>query len=153
VRERHHAALASGGDGEHVVRVLCSEYALRTSAGALDPAPDDDYAVAATRLTRALTRELGADDLALLGWAAECVPHRTIAEWTGASYDATTKRIWRLCQRLRRRAREIVAAWPDPREREAIARMTGISTAILDTGEAREKGRGGRAHRSGGAER
>ena len=147
VRERHYGALADPSDGERVVRTLSSEYALRASAGALAPPRDDPYALAAARLTEALTRDLATDDLALLGWAAECIPHRTIAEWTGASYEATTKRIWRLCQRLRKRAREIVASWPDDAEREAVARMIGVlampATARDEAGETRATGSGG----------
>jgi len=126
VRERFYGELAGSNDGERVVRTLSSEYALRASAGSLAPPHDDPYTIAAARLIDALTRDLSTDDLALLGWAAECVPHRTIAGWTGATYEATTKRIWRLCQRLRKRAQAIVAAWPDDAEREAVRRMVGV---------------------------
>lgn len=129
VRERYYGALAGPSDGERVVRTLSSEYALRASAGALAPPREDPYALAAARLSDALTRDLSTEDLALLGWAAECIPHRTIADWTGASYEATTKRIWRLCQRLRKRAREIVATWPEDAEREAVARMIGVDAS------------------------
>lgn len=148
VRERYYGEIAGQMDGERVVRTLSSEYALRSSAGALAPPDDDPYAAAAARLTDALTRDLGSDDLALLGWAAECIPHRTIAEWTGASYEATTKRIWRLCQRLRKRAVEIVAAWPDPAERDAVARMIGVVAPRVDACGASAETRA-----SGGAER
>lgn len=149
VRERNHAA-AAWGDGETVVRGLCSEHALRASG--YESAPDGDvYAVVAVRLADALVRELTDDERAILGWVAECVPHRTIAEWTGASYEATTKRIWRLCQRLRRRAREIVSAWPEDEDRAAIAHMLGIPVAALPI--TRIGLADGAGTRSGGAER
>jgi hypothetical protein len=73
------------------------------------------------RLARELIRELSHDEQRLLAWMAESVPYRQIAEWTGASYDATAKRIQRLLKRVRAAAVVRTATWSD-RDRAALAR-------------------------------
>lgn len=122
-------------DGESVVEPLCSEYVLRLSAGemmvresapgpSLSASRDDDEVDPAPvlRLAAALRRATTTDEQMLLAWVAQRVPHRTIAMWLGVSYDAATKRIWRLTRRLRG-AGVRHAATLEPGERREIERF------------------------------
>jgi DNA-directed RNA polymerase specialized sigma24 family protein len=131
-RDRHYraAATASGATppgGEPVVRTACSEQMVRESVEVwreVDAERRDERNLKPTpaeRLARELVRELSSDEQRILAWMAESVPYRQIAEWTGASYDATSKRIQRLLQRLRAVAVARTATWSD-RERAALAR-------------------------------
>jgi DNA-directed RNA polymerase specialized sigma24 family protein len=97
------------GTGEVVVPSLHSQSALRVSESAVQYGGEESPRDAATnrgvaRLATLLFDELSDSDRQLVAWVAEAVPHREIAAWLGATYEATTKRIWRLCRRLRQRA-------------------------------------------------
>jgi DNA-directed RNA polymerase specialized sigma24 family protein len=112
-RHRRYVQASAVGEPEAVVRSLCSESALRASGGAaLDAAlgaalgeADDRTAEPTSRAHRrlgaALVAELSDEERLIIGWVAEAVPYRQIAAWLGAGYDATSKRIWRLCRRLK----------------------------------------------------
>jgi DNA-directed RNA polymerase specialized sigma24 family protein len=104
-RHRHHVQASAVGEPEAVVWSLCSESALRASGSApREDAADRAYApalLARRRLGAALMVELSEEEQCIIGWVAEAVPYRQIAAWLNASYDATSKRIWRLCRRLR----------------------------------------------------
>lgn len=111
-RMRRHAAVAEAPDhpAERVVRSLCSENAKRASGDPWTPPVLDS---ALSRLGELLTRDLTEEEQQLLAWVAEGVEHRQIAAWLGNSYAATTKRIWRVCARLRELAPVYVAAMPE----------------------------------------
>jgi len=51
------------------------------------------------------------------------MPHRQIAEWLGVSYDAATKRIWRLKRRLQSLAAEHYARISGAHERRELERL------------------------------
>lgn len=101
----------TNGTGERFVYALSSAHALRSTrdaAASLEDASgyDSDALRALAERLRAATTE---QEQAIMGWLAERVPHRTIATWLDAGYDATTKRIWRLCRKLRGVAERYVA--------------------------------------------
>ena len=112
-RERHYHDAATLADGEFVVRSVCSEQVLRDASGEMlgstsssdlsDRGTDAvvDEAVVVRRLARELMSELTDEEQRIVVWVAESVPYREIASWLGSSYDATSKRIWRLLKRLR----------------------------------------------------
>src|SRR5262245_16196167 len=98
-RVKNYDAASEDRSGEWVVSSLCSEDALRTSRG-----PDGDarlMSAALRRLATELRAGLTTEEESILVWVSEQVPHAQIAEWLGVGYDACTKRIWRLCRRLR----------------------------------------------------
>lgn len=119
-RERYHSAAASDTTGEWIVPSLCSESALRSSAGpdaqSLDASPTLD------RLAADLGRQLTEQERVILGWVGQGISHREIAEWLEVSYEAATKRIWRLCRRLRMEAAKQAEQYA-PRERSEIERF------------------------------
>jgi DNA-directed RNA polymerase specialized sigma24 family protein len=99
-REQHYGdAVEFEGNTEQVVRGLCSEDALRASAG---PAADESERAshALHRLALRLGASLSAEEKEMLGWVGAGVPRRQIAEWLGMGYDAARKRIYRLSRRL-----------------------------------------------------
>jgi DNA-directed RNA polymerase specialized sigma24 family protein len=140
-RERHYADAADGHAGEAVVVPLVSAYLQRISAGPeMDEGADRAGGVAAIGVP-ADTVDHGAEpasgssavvlDLALhlravttdeeqllLTWVAEGVPHRTISAWLGIRYEAATKRVWRLCQKLRAAAVRYAATLPPEAQAE-----------------------------------
>jgi hypothetical protein len=81
---------------ETVVMPLTSEYSRR-GAGSVP----EDMAPALARMATWVRDQLGEVDQRILGWQAYGVPHRRIAEWLGTSYDAATKRVWRLTRKAR----------------------------------------------------
>jgi DNA-directed RNA polymerase specialized sigma24 family protein len=98
-RERYYDAAGEDRSGEWVVPSLCSEDLLRTSGG---PDVSPGFASGALgRLVAELREGLTPEEESILVWVSERVPHAQIATWLGTSYDACTKRIWRLCRRLR----------------------------------------------------
>src|SRR4051812_20795646 len=99
--EARYALLTSTDGGEYVVRSLCSEATLRASAGPDREVTPDRAAGALQELTALIMASMSPEEQMILGWVSASVPHRRIAEWIGASYAATTKRIWRLERRLR----------------------------------------------------
>ena len=126
-RQRHYADAAETQTGEAVVVPLVSEYLRRVSEGVddTDDASSERRGVQRDAAAHGSTSDaIGAagvhgasgtvmqlalhlravttdEERLLLTWVAEGVPHRTIASWLGVRYDAATKRIWRLCQKLR----------------------------------------------------
>ena len=124
-RERYYLRVAEGV--ERVVLTASSESAVRDSYG---PAEEPEALSAAReKILAALRRELTHDEEMILGWAAQAIPHRQIAEWMGMSYDAATKRIWRLCRRLRVRLAAHIAALPPEEQRDAL-RIVPLAVAV-----------------------
>jgi DNA-directed RNA polymerase specialized sigma24 family protein len=116
-RRRHHEDAAYDDDGSvAVVRSVCAESTIAASRGAL--ASDSPHPTALEQLAAAMAAELDDETIRLLTWIGRAVPHRTIAEWLGKSYDATTKQIWRLCRRLERAAPQYAATLPPDVQRE-----------------------------------
>lgn len=122
-RERHQGDAATVLYGEHVVRSVCSEHAIRASAGPLLALVDDagDRTVAQQAriaLATALRAYLSDDDRRLIAWVEDAVPCREVASWLGISYEAAAKRITRLRQRLRVQAAACIAQLDAPLRRE-----------------------------------
>jgi hypothetical protein len=116
-RRRHHEDAAYDADTSvAVVRSVCAESTIAASRGAL--ATDSPHPTALEQLAAAMAAELDDETIRLLTWIGRAVPHRTIAEWLGKSYDATTKQIWRLGRRLERAAPQYAAALPPDVQRE-----------------------------------
>jgi hypothetical protein len=74
-----------------------------------------------------------ADERRVLGYLAERVPQRLIAEWTGVSHDAMRKRILRLRVRLRAEVLRYAETLPT-RERTEVMRALGRGGQIGDVG-------------------
>ena len=110
-----YAEMSETSGFEPVVRCLLSE-ATRRASGELN---DDDSQLATRALARIgirLRDAMSVEEQELMTWVSNRIPHRLIAEWIGASYAATTKRIWRLERRLKEVAeRHRAAAAPDER--------------------------------------
>ena len=125
-RHRRHVQASAVGEPEAVVWSLCSESALRASAGATREEADDRVHTPAStarhRLGAALVRELSEEEQLIIAWVAEAVPYRQIAAWLGATYDVMSKRIWRLCRRLKQLA-PIHASAFDAAERAELERF------------------------------
>jgi hypothetical protein len=122
VRDRHYADASDAGVvAERVVVALCSESALRASAGPeiATPAP---VSSGLARLATILEAELSEEELLLLTWRSAGVPLRQIAAWLAIGYDAAAKRTMRLCHRLRAVARLRVESFP-PEERQELDRF------------------------------
>ena len=117
-RRRHHEDAAYDVDGGAlaVVRSVCAESTIAASRGMT--AADAAHPTALEQLATAMAAELDDETIRLLTWIGRAVPHRTIAEWLGKSYDATTKQIWRLCRRLERAAPQYAATLPSDVQRE-----------------------------------
>jgi DNA-directed RNA polymerase specialized sigma24 family protein len=107
-------------EGGDVVASTCSQASLAASAGPESSTPHVSPAV--RRLTDDLTARLSPEDRLVLVWLGERVSHRQIAEWLGISYAACTKRIWRLCRRLRTRAIARAGDYSSD-DRRALARV------------------------------
>lgn len=128
-------------DGERVVGALCSEYLLRLAAGPTTRVVREAPALDATVLDAAPVLHLAAalraatttDEQLMLAWVAHRVPHRTIAAWLGVSYDVATKRLWRLCRRLRAAAVRHAAtlAEDERREVERFLRRAGALPPLV----------------------
>jgi len=107
---------------EAAVASTCSEASLRASAGAYGEEASRSPAIAG------LLAEVDAlttmEERRLLGYLAERVPQRLIADWTGVSHDAMRKRILRLRVRLRAGVLRYAATLP-ARERAEVMRALG----------------------------
>lgn len=129
--ERHSRLEAAAAEelregGEAVLASTCSAASVRASAGqeitevVLSPGMS-----AVLDTVRELTSE---EERRVLGWLAERVPQRLIAEWTGVSHDVARKRIARLRARLRtavlRRADALSGA-----DRTSVMRVLGRGVA------------------------
>ncbi|MGH7618441.1 MAG: RNA polymerase sigma factor [Gemmatimonadaceae bacterium] len=119
-RDRHHSAASGERFGEMAVWSACSENALRLSAGrdvaTCEPSP------AIARLSHALDARLTDEERLILTWVSEGISRSVIAEWVGMSPDGCTKRVWRLCRRLRAVAERHCAA-ASASDRRAIERV------------------------------
>ena len=101
-RDRNYVAASEHRLGEWVVPSTCSEAARRASAG--PDAPRSEMSNGLRRLAEDLAATLTDEERAILAWIAEGVSRGTIATWLGIGHDACTKRVWRLCHRLRAEA-------------------------------------------------
>lgn len=100
-----------------VLRTLCSAYALRGSAPGGDPGEEVSPALA--RLATEIENRATDEERQLLHWLGQKVGHGQIAAWLGVSYDAASKRLWRLCKRLRTEVSELVRSLPAGEREEA----------------------------------
>jgi RNA polymerase sigma factor (sigma-70 family) len=121
-RIQHYERAASGGAADGVITSVCSAHAVRESAPAFDAEGVTTPRTPAMRLATALLAELTEDDHRIIGWIGEEVPYREIAAWLGISYDAASKRIWRLTRRLRAAALARAETMDDT-DRAALVRM------------------------------
>jgi hypothetical protein len=97
----------------------------------------------AKRFAEAVTSELTEGDCLVLGWRAEYIPMRVIADWIGISYEGARKRLSRLHLRARQIAYAELATWT-PDERHAFLIAFGIGGAAADDSTERpDGGRGG----------
>jgi len=133
-RDRSHRSAATVAGGEYVVRTVCSEQAVRESSGmwaegdSRENVAEGANTGAGERLANALMAQLSTDEQRIIAWVSESVPYRQIAEWTGGSYAATSKRIWRLLRRLRGAALSRASTWSDE-DRSALARYFSRRTS------------------------
>ena len=132
--------IAAGGiadSPEAAVASTCSEASLRASAG--PAAEETSRSPAVAGLIAELDALTTVEERRLLGFLAERVPQRLIAEWTGVSHDAMRKRILRLRVRLRAEVLRYASTLP-ARERAEVMRALGRrgegGGAGLDVGEA-----------------
>lgn len=105
---------------EVVFRTLCSEHALRESDR--DGDTREDISPVLARMAREIHRRATDEERQLLRWLEEKMTHRQIAAWLGVNDDAASKRLWRLCKRLRAEVWQLVGALP-PGERREIDRF------------------------------
>jgi DNA-directed RNA polymerase specialized sigma24 family protein len=119
-RDRYYSSASGSGAVEGVVESLCSESARRASEGpSLGDAAVSD---ALAHLAAVLREDLSEDEVLLLAWRSAGVPHRQVAAWLGISYEAASKRVARLLQRLRAIAWLRAESFP-PEERAEIERF------------------------------
>ena len=145
-RDRHQRDAADVRYGEHAVRSLCSEHALRVSDGASMTLVDGegeraDFNSGRTALAAALRARLSVEERRLIAWVEDAVPCREIAGWLGITYDAAAKRIARLKQKLRALAPECITTLDDEQRRElarllpTIAGSAGTSSRRSPSGD------------------
>ena len=141
-REKWYVAAADASNVEGVVGSVCSEASVRASRGfatferyvGKDDIADDSLDSLESRpravvtLITQLIATMSDEDQQIAAWLYERVPYRDIARWLGVSYDAASKRGWRLGQRLRAEALRLVArASPDDLpEIRAFLRRVGL---------------------------
>lgn len=136
LRERLRESIVDGQAVEQIVRGVCSQYSLESSAGPRgdgesEPGGIDDPDTALRKVARRIAGELTPEQRAHVEWLAREIPQRVIAEWLGIEYEAAAKRGTRLCAGLRRRALALIDSLP-PEERRQIARgfvITGDAAA------------------------
>ena len=87
-----------------------------------EPADSDTGARVLATVVARLYDAMSTEERVIVGWLSERVPHRQIAAWLGVSYDAATKRAWRLVHRLRAEVAREAAALP-AEERDELARF------------------------------
>ena len=124
-RERIHFSASEDHLGVRIVASAHSQDSLRVSAG--PDAGTESMSVALKRLAAELGESLTSEESAIMVWVSESVPHGEIARWLGISHQACTKRIWRLCNRLRSLAATRVAQFsrPERLEVERFMRRAG----------------------------
>lgn len=135
--QAHDAASDPIGD-EQVVSSTCSQASLDASSG-ID-ACEQHVARGLVRLVEDLVATLSTDDRLILSWLGECVPHRSIADWLGMSYGACTKRVWRLCRRLRDRAVMIAQEYDGDDRRDVERLMQRVARVARADAKSRRAG-------------
>lgn len=134
VRERYHTTASDAlGGADHVVVALCSESAVRASAGPELGGPAS-LSSGIARLAKILQAELLEEELLLLTWRGAGVPLRQISTWLDISYDAAAKRTLRLCHRLREVARRRVESFPPEERREVDRFFRRVNTVSAASG-------------------
>jgi hypothetical protein len=114
---------------ERRIEHVCSEGALRDSLG---PAVHQGATSRVVEGLAAFIRmHLTDEEQQILAWEERRMPHRQIAEWLGVSYDAATKRVWRLKRRAQTLAAHYAQVLPpeDRRELERLFRRAGVNGA------------------------
>jgi hypothetical protein len=116
-----------GASRQLALAETCSQASLRAS----DPAYGEGAprSAAFEGLLALVRRETSDEERRVLGWLAERVPQRLIAEWSGTTHDAMRKRVLRLRARMRRVVLEYVTALPDA-ERAPLLRVLGRGPAL-----------------------
>jgi len=112
---------------ERLIEHVCSEGALRDALGPSVRQPSTSRVVAG--LAAFIRVHLTEEEQQILAWEERRVPHRQIAEWLGVSYDAATKRIWRLKRRSQTLAAHYAQVMPpeDRREMERLFRRAAVN--------------------------
>jgi RNA polymerase sigma factor (sigma-70 family) len=121
------SAAAWAGDGERVVREVCSEASIRASAGPAAEAPA--LSPVLDRLSRVIDAGITDDERQILRWVSASIPQRLIAEWLGITHNAARVRVLRLRERLIEIALKDIGPWR-PGEREELYqffRRSGLS--------------------------
>lgn len=147
-RQRMHEVASEEYFGVHVVASAHSQGSLRLSAG--PDAPADSMSIALRRLADELGASLTKEESVIMVWVSEGVPHRQIAKWLDISYDACTKRIWRLCGRLRGEAAKRLAHY-SLTERTEIERFMRRAGDAAPAANRRPSGKGAATTRAGSA--
>jgi DNA-directed RNA polymerase specialized sigma24 family protein len=125
----------------------CSESALRDALGPDASGPEASRAI--EELVGYMRLRLTDEEQQILGWDERRVAHRQIAEWLGVSYDATTKRVWRLKRRLQALVADYCAHAPTP-ERAELERLfrraghNGVTAAVDRSAQTADAERGSR---------
>jgi RNA polymerase sigma factor (sigma-70 family) len=111
------SAIVWSGDGERVVREVCSEASIRASAGpGAEPPP---LSPVIERLSRVINAGLTDDERQVLRWVSAGIPQRVIADWLGITHNAARVRVLRLRERLIELALRGDAAWT-PLQRQEL---------------------------------
>jgi RNA polymerase sigma factor (sigma-70 family) len=121
------AAAAWTGDGERVVREVCSEASIRASAGPAAESPP--LSPVLERLSRVIDAGITDEERQILRWVSASIPQRLIAEWLGITHNAARVRVLRLRERLIELAIHDDGPWR-PGEREELYeffRRSGLS--------------------------
>ena len=104
-RQRIYRQAALDMDGsEPVIVALCSSSALRVSQGRVTESSSRASNPAVAHWVSLIRLQLTEDELKLLQWAGDMIPRRSMAEWLGADYDTTKRRVTRLLHRARKLA-------------------------------------------------
>jgi len=134
------SAAAWSGDGERVVREVCSEASIRASAGPASEAPP--LSPVLERLSRVIDSGISDEERQMLRWVSASIPQRLIAEWLGITHNAARVRVLRLRERLIEIAlRSDVARSSGEREElYEFFRRSGLSERARRALEARDGG-------------
>jgi hypothetical protein len=87
-----------GGEGESVVREVCSEASIRASAGPAAETPP--LSPVLERLSCVIDSGIADEERQILRWVSASIPQRLIAEWLGITHNAARMRVLRLRERL-----------------------------------------------------
>jgi DNA-directed RNA polymerase specialized sigma24 family protein len=95
---------------------VCSEGSRRASQG--EEFRDSSLSLPLRRLVSALDEGVTDEEKLILQWISNLVPHGEIARWLGAGYEATSRRIRRLADRLLDAAEKYAAGLSENEWRE-----------------------------------